>query len=247
VEHDDAIRNSAHERYAAGSEIWPTWDRWNSWKRDSISSFCQTVLEHFPADLAILNAGSGSHRYEWMPAHTVNLDRFAAQVYQLPNPVVGEVEHLPFADSTFDLVICVGSVINYASAMEAVMELARVLRPGGQLILHFETTDSAEHFGKPIWRRDVAPLRTFNNGEPDMIWVYSRGFIRRTLSRVQIEIQREVGFHIASAALLRLGCQPGLAARSALLDRGLKFLSAWSDDVILVGRKVAGKDGEASY
>lgn len=237
----DEIRDAAQERYASGSAVWSQSDKWNWIKRAGIESFCRSALEDLPSDAAVLNAGAGSQLYDWMPDQAINLDRFAEQVRQLPNPVVAELEALPFEAAAFDLIVCVGPVLNYTSALEAISEMCRVLRPGGHLILHYESSDSAEHLLTRLWRRDVALLHTFNNGTPDKVWVYSHGFIHRALKRNGVHIERQSGFHIASAALLRLGFAPDIAAKGAKLDSLLRPLAFLADDIILVGRKDAKK------
>ncbi|MDP1966205.1 MAG: methyltransferase domain-containing protein [Reyranella sp.] len=47
----------------------------------------------------------------------------------------GRVERLPFPDSTFDVVVSVTVLCFVADAAGAVREMARVLRPGGRLVL----------------------------------------------------------------------------------------------------------------
>ncbi len=49
--------------------------------------------------------------------------------------VTGEVERLPFDDETFDLVTAVTVLCFVGDAAGAVAEMARVLRPGGRLLL----------------------------------------------------------------------------------------------------------------
>lgn len=50
---------------------------------------------------------------------------------------VGAIERLPFADEAFDTVVCIG-VFQYLDAVsEAMAELARITRPGGQIVLSF--------------------------------------------------------------------------------------------------------------
>ncbi len=49
--------------------------------------------------------------------------------------VPGDGEHLPFADASFDLVMCSHSFHHYPHQPEAIMEMRRVLRPGGRLIV----------------------------------------------------------------------------------------------------------------
>lgn len=233
----EAVRLAAEKRYASGADIWASEDRWNAHKRAGIERICRSELGDIDSNARVLNAGAGSHRYSWMPAQAINLDRFAAQAANLPNAVVGDLEALPFPDGEFDLIVCVGPVINYTSAMESITELCRVLRTGGRLILHYETSNSAEHLFTRRWRAPVAVLPTLNNGEADTVWVYSNAFVERALRRNQIEIMRRHAFHIASSALLRLGFSFDAAARAAAFDRMMKPFRFLADDVIIAGRK----------
>lgn len=48
---------------------------------------------------------------------------------------VGDIEHIPFADNTFDAVVCLG-VIEYLDTDEqALREIRRVLKPGGRAVV----------------------------------------------------------------------------------------------------------------
>ena len=57
--------------------------------------------------------------------------------------VVGDCENLPFADNSYDVVICCQSFHHYPNAQDFFNSVYRVLRPGGRLILRDMTMDSA--------------------------------------------------------------------------------------------------------
>jgi ubiquinone/menaquinone biosynthesis C-methylase UbiE len=50
-------------------------------------------------------------------------------------PVQGESDRLPFADNSFDFVTCANSFHHYPHQNRAVVEMHRVLRPGGRLMV----------------------------------------------------------------------------------------------------------------
>jgi len=137
---DEQISASASAHYADGRAIWDPGDEWNLRKRTEIDRFCRRYSDVLLGGARVLNAGAGSSRYDWIPGTSVSLDKFPAQLVDMPNPVVGNLESLPFPDTSFDVVVCVGPVINYTSAMESISEMARVTRTGGKLFLHFESS-----------------------------------------------------------------------------------------------------------
>ena len=80
--------------------------------------------------------------------------------------VEGQAEGLPFKNSEFDLVLAVTTLCFVRNANRTVMEMARVLKPGGRLIIgelgcwSFWAALRRIHgwFGDPTWR--VAMFRT---------------------------------------------------------------------------------------
>jgi ubiquinone/menaquinone biosynthesis C-methylase UbiE len=66
------------------------------------------------------------------------LERAQARAVELGRPVdlcEGDAQDLPFADATFDTVICTYAFCSIPDDVRAFEEMARVLRPGGRLIL----------------------------------------------------------------------------------------------------------------
>ena len=57
---------------------------------------------------------------------------------------LAEGEHIPFADGTFDAVLSVGGFNFYRDPQKALMEMARVTRPGGRIVVADELPDLYE-------------------------------------------------------------------------------------------------------
>lgn len=66
----------------------------------------------------------------------------------------GRAESLPFGDAGFDLVVSYLSLIDIPDLDAAVAEMARVLRPGGHLLIA-NLTSFATAASPPGWRRDA--------------------------------------------------------------------------------------------
>jgi ubiquinone/menaquinone biosynthesis C-methylase UbiE len=74
-----------------------------------------------------------------------NASGFATVAYQ-----AGNIEALPFADASFD-VICSAGVIEYLQSCErALSEMHRVLRPGGLLVLPTTNVLAPAHWFRPV-------------------------------------------------------------------------------------------------
>jgi ubiquinone/menaquinone biosynthesis C-methylase UbiE len=113
---------------------------------------CELVREHLPCE-AFLDAGCGDGRYlaaleAELPARRAGTDiseriletaraRLEADFRQC------NLESLPFEDGAFDLVLCSQVIEHVLNAQAAAAELARVLRPGGTLVI---STDNARNY-----------------------------------------------------------------------------------------------------
>jgi SAM-dependent methyltransferase len=103
-------------------------------------------------------------------------------------PVAGDACALPFASATFDYVVSSECIEHTLAPLQAVHEMARVLVPGGTLVL---TTPNW------VWRwsatvANALGLRPYEGYEH---WV-RRSHTRRALEGDGLAIEREVGFHL---------------------------------------------------
>jgi SAM-dependent methyltransferase len=232
------IQRSAARLYGKISSNWPQNDQWNEYKHQETQRFIlRTGSAILLSAKRALDAGAGDSVYEWMPQNCVSLDRHHKQLSQKNNAIVGDVERMPFSDDCFDLIICIGSVLNYVSAAEALNEFARVTSSGGCIFLHFETSTSFEHLFKSAWGSSVHPNKTTNASRTDFVWVYSPKYILSLLTALRFNVIKIARFHVISALLCRLGVQQRHAHHFARLDRMAPFLKYFSDDVVILAQK----------
>jgi ubiquinone/menaquinone biosynthesis C-methylase UbiE/uncharacterized protein YbaR (Trm112 family) len=93
----------------------------------------------------LLDCGCGNGRFfQHYPAHvtpvgfdaSLNLLRICKKKGRATRLVCGEMEHLPFKDGVFDRAVSVRVIQHLKEQELAVTEIARVLRPGGEVTMH---------------------------------------------------------------------------------------------------------------
>lgn len=113
---------------------------------------CELVREQLPCE-AFLDAGCGDGRYlaalaAELPARRAGVD-LSERILETARQRVdadfrqGSLEALPFADAEFDVVLCSQVIEHVLDAEAALRELARVLRPGGTLVI---STDNERNY-----------------------------------------------------------------------------------------------------
>jgi ubiquinone/menaquinone biosynthesis C-methylase UbiE len=110
---------------------------------------------------------------------------------------VGDAEHLPFPDASFDTVVCALSLCTIPHPAAAIAECRRVLAPGGRLLL-------LDHIGS-----DRAPVRA---GQ----WLLERITIRAAgehFTRRQLPLVTAAGFEVVEAERLKAGTIERVHAR----------------------------------
>lgn len=126
----------------------------------------------------------------------INADDFLAR--ELPFEQADLSATLPFADGAFDYVTCIEGVEHLENPFRAVRELARVLRPGGTLILSLPNYLSIEQrlkflitgsFDKPV---PTAKVRALAAEEVAMLHLAPLGYgqLKLMLDLAGLEVER---------------------------------------------------------
>jgi ubiquinone/menaquinone biosynthesis C-methylase UbiE len=139
-------------------------------------------LPHYPAD-ATLTA------IELSPAMLAIARRRAADLGRNADFSEGDAEHLPYADASFNTVVCALSLCTIPSPAAAVGEMKRVLVPGGQLLL-------LDHIGS-TWPPIYAAQ-----------WLLEQITIRAAgehFTRRQLPLVRAAGFQVVETERLKAG------------------------------------------
>jgi ubiquinone/menaquinone biosynthesis C-methylase UbiE len=110
--------------------------------------------------------------------------------------VEGDAQALPFADGSFDTVVCTYAMCSVPDERETVQEMRRVLRPRGRLIL-------LDHI-----RSSVRPLFWLQR-----LWERAPGHLDDDMTRRPREHVEAAGFRIEAADRLRAGVLERLVAR----------------------------------
>jgi ubiquinone/menaquinone biosynthesis C-methylase UbiE len=149
-------------------------------------------LPHYPHDVHLTGV-------ELSPAMLNIAKRRTADLRREADLRVGDAEELEFADASFDTVLCTYGLCTIPDAGQAVREAARVLKPGGRLVL-------AEHVRSPM-----AVVRA---GQRALNGLMVR-FKADHLLREPLDHVRDEGLVVEELERARLGIVERLAARKA--------------------------------
>lgn len=229
----------AAQQYAeAGPLPDPTVDR-------KFRRICELVREQLPCE-AFLDAGCGDGRYlaaldAELPPRRAGVD-ISERILETARSRVeadfrqANLESLPFEAGSFDVVLCSQVIEHVPDAGAAAAELARVLRPGGALVI---STDNARNY---VTRGLNAPrtvavralgLRGARGRIESPATPYTRASFRRLLESAGLTVERieTFRFHLMWPLDVRLVTRTLNAVDARLPAHGL------GDIVAAVARK----------
>lgn len=148
-------------------------------------AWLQARLAAIPAGARILDAGAGERQYQRFCAHLDYVSQDFAQYEgagdglglqsgrwdQSKLDIVGDITDIPEPDGSFDAVMCIEVLEHLPAPVDALRELARLLKPGGVLVL-------------------TAPFCSLTHMSPYFFQTgYSRYFYERWLAEFGLEIE----------------------------------------------------------
>ena len=212
------VKSRAKVAYELMEHPWPADDIWSTYTKHSIGAFVREMVP--PTDGMVFNAGCGGNDYGVSANATcVNLDISERQCRGLPKAVVGDVEHIPFPSNLFDVTLCVGAVLNYVQAQTTIPELVRVTKPGGLILVDFESSLSAEIMFSPQWAKPASVIERMYVDHMDKTFLYSPGHIRGIFERSGGTVLRTRGYHIATAMWERIFTKALIPRAAYSIDR----------------------------
>ena len=198
--------------------------------KDVYGVWFDRLLEGLPRDALVLEAGAGPGLFApHVRVKRPDLRWIALDLIEAPwNDIVADAQVLPFRDRTFDAVVGVDFVHHLSTPLEFFREVARVLKPGGELRV---VEPWVSPFSFPIYRYlhqegatlGLDPARPFSKGDAKAPFEGDAGVTRAIAMKVGEAAWRRIGYACGPALtpingfayLLSLGFKrPSLLPRS---------------------------------
>jgi len=239
----EMVFNNAKSNYK-NSTPWPKEDIWHAYTHNIINNYVQNILNSLDlsSDQIILNAGCGFTTYDTVGT-VLYMDIVDEYVSKFENGIVASIENIPLNDTSINVIICVGSVINYADIQKAISEFSRILVPGGYLILEYERSNSAEFLFHKKYANTVFLKKYHYNDQIHSLFMYDEKFVRSLSVYYGFTLKTKYRFHIISSLLYRIGFSEDKVAKFSSLDKIMQPVSyPFAHNEILVYRKRSCKN-----
>ena len=228
-------------RYFDMETIWDSADKWHFYTHNKIKEFINAMASDFLLDkkIAILNAGSGGEEYGLTEHSHIHVDIVDKKIKDQQYFIVTDIETVELVEKV-DMVLCVGSVLNYADPVRAIKNFSKLLNPGGYLLIEYEKSSSLEFLLHPSFNQQVAIVKTFYGQYEEKLTVFSEKYIESILWHNKFISLKKENFHILSPLVFRLTKHSGVAAKFCKVDRLLKYikpLSYFSSNIICLYQK----------
>jgi len=223
------------------NEIWPKEDKWHTYTQKNIQDFISSNQGLINDAGLIINAGSAGENYGISDQKTLHIDIAEHKIISKPQHLVSNLESISLQSNYADIIICVGSVINYSDASRIINELSRLLKVNGYLILEFENSNTLELLLSREFNANVTFRKTFYRYIESKIWYYSEDWIEKILNTSDIIVIKRLRWHIISALILGICKKGNFSSRFSCLDkfaRKIPLVRRNSSNVIFLCKKI---------
>jgi len=187
---------------------------WREWRSPSAPSFIQEELDHallnlvpWRPDERVLDVGCAHGRYlralHERGASPLGLDLDLAALQRAvalgPSVLAASGESLPFADASFDAVLCHKTMYLFPHPDVAAREFARVLRPNGRVV--FSTSNHAS----PYARVSAAAIRAGRHPNWGSANIWSITDWRRAFARLGLRTRAVYSCNLVWPLVFRVG------------------------------------------
>jgi len=206
--------------------IWNENDKWHLWTKKMINDFIDRSLKKIEnvKDSKILNAGSAGYSYGLSESNILHIDIAGDRIKHLSNSLIADIQNIPISNKQFDIIICVGSVLNYCDPIQVINEFDRLINQNGHIILEFENSHTLELLGKKSFNKKATIVNTFYNGLPEKIWFFSESYIKELAELSGFKIIQLKRCHIISPLIYRVFKHERFSAAFGHLDKLFSFI-----------------------
>jgi SAM-dependent methyltransferase len=231
------------KKYNSIENVWEKEDKWHWITHNAISAFVLKISQAIPGwnDLKILNAGSCGYSYGLKEDNILHIDIAGEKLTHLKQSIIASVESIPLPDQSLDVILCVGSVINYCDPVKVLSEFTRLLKSGSHLILEFENSFTFELLGKSSFNKKATLVNTFYKGKEEKIWFFSESYIKQLAKLNGLELIKIERCHILSPLAYRILGDDTISAQYAQFDQicsCIPFLKKFSSNSIFLLKKI---------
>lgn len=159
-----------------------------------IGRLVRSSTKGYNKQAVVLNAGSGGNLYGTTFTNMYHVDIAKNKLKGLLNSFVSSIEDMPFQDKMFDIIICVGTVINYCDIERAFGELVRVLKDDGIILLEYERSGSAL-IDVDERNKDCIIFEHNYEGENHANLLYSDSYVEEVLENNGLYVKKYKYFH----------------------------------------------------
>lgn len=190
---DEPLSGLVRKQFAARS---PIYDRVSAWISDPGLLGCFTRLCRKPADAVLLDVCCGTGMvggaFKGRVARRVGVDLSPAMLdrarARLDDCRQGSIERLPFEDASFDVATMRQALHFVPDPARALGEIARVLKPGGQILLGHRV---------PYGDADAAWWARVNAAKQPLLKnAFVEGNLRKLLADAGFELRESVDYHL---------------------------------------------------